>query len=198
MGTNTMAKVAVFHSVLGVRPGVTDAARRLTDAGHDVLVVDQYVGRVFDDYQEADAFAQSVGYPELMSRALEAVRKLDDGFVCLGFSNGGGMAEHVAGRRAVSGAILVSAALPLDMAGVSSWPADVPVQMHYTARDPFRRDDWIHEIRNAVQAAGASFDMFEYGGDGHLFTDRSRPDEYQSDDAELCWKRVLAFAPLNQ
>jgi dienelactone hydrolase len=193
-----MATVAVFHSVLGVRQGVRDAARRLTDAGHEVLVVDQYVGRVFDDYQEADTFAQGVGYPELMSRAVEAVAKLADGFVCLGFSNGGGMAEHVASERVVSGVMLVSAALPVEMAGADSWPLGVPVQMHYTARDPFRRDDWIGELRAAVQAAGAPFDLFEYGGEGHLFTDRSRLDEYQPADSELFWQRVLAFAPLNR
>jgi dienelactone hydrolase len=129
-GALAVATVAVFHSVLGVRQGVRDAARRLTDAGHEVLVVDQYVGRVFDDYQGADTFVQGVGYPELMSRALEAVAKLADGFMCHGFSNGGGMAEHVAVERVVSGAILVSAALPVEMAGADSWPLGVPVQMH--------------------------------------------------------------------
>jgi dienelactone hydrolase len=73
-----MANVAVFHSVLGVREGVNDAARRLTAAGHQVLVVDQYDGRVFDDYKEADAFAQGIGYPELMSRAVDAVKEVDE------------------------------------------------------------------------------------------------------------------------
>ena len=36
-----MAQVALFHSVLGVRPGIHEAATRLRAAGHDVLVVDQ-------------------------------------------------------------------------------------------------------------------------------------------------------------
>ena len=193
-----MANVAVFHSVLGVRDGVNDAARRLTEAGHQVLVVDQYAGRSFDDYEEADAFAKGIGYPELMSRAVDAVKELDDGFVCLGFSNGGGMSEHVASHRAISGAILVAGVLPLDMAGVESWPSAVPVQVHYTAGDPFRRQDWIDELRADVQEAGASFEMFEYEGEGHLFTDPSRPHEFQSDDAELVWKRVLTFAPLDR
>lgn len=45
-----MASIALFHSVLGVRPGVQDAAARLRARGHEVLVVDQYDGRSFDDY----------------------------------------------------------------------------------------------------------------------------------------------------
>ena len=80
-----MANVAVFHSVLGVRDGVNDAARRLTEAGHQVLVVDQYAGRSFDDYEEADAFAKGIGYPELMSRAVDAVKELDDGLCASDF-----------------------------------------------------------------------------------------------------------------
>src|SRR5919202_1094741 len=96
-----MATVAVFHSVLGVRPGVRDAARHLRDAGHSVTVVDQYNGRVFDEYDTALEFADSVGYPELMRRAVAGVEELPDGFICLGFSNGAGMAEYVATQRAV-------------------------------------------------------------------------------------------------
>lgn len=41
-----MAAVALFHSVLGIRDGVHDAAVRLRAAGHEVRVVDQYDGRV--------------------------------------------------------------------------------------------------------------------------------------------------------
>ncbi len=64
---------------------------------HSVLVVDQYDGRAFDDYDEADAFVQSIGsYPELMRRAVGAVEALRDGFVVAGFSNGGAMASSPA------------------------------------------------------------------------------------------------------
>ncbi len=61
-----MTDIALFHSVLGVRPGISEAADRLRTEGHNVVVVDQYDGRVFDDYQEANEFAQSIGYPTLM------------------------------------------------------------------------------------------------------------------------------------
>lgn len=36
-------------------------------------MVDQYGGRVFDDYAEAGKFAESIGYPTLMGRAVDAV-----------------------------------------------------------------------------------------------------------------------------
>jgi dienelactone hydrolase len=67
-----MASIALFHSVLGVRPGVQDAAARLRARGHEVLVVDQYDGRSFDDYATAVAYQEVVGFPALMQAALEA------------------------------------------------------------------------------------------------------------------------------
>ena len=188
-----MTDIALFHSVLGVRPGVADAADRFRTAGHDVLVVDQYEGRVFDDYDEAAEFAEAIGYPALMGRAAEAVEGLPDGFITAGFSNGGGMAEYVATVRQVAGVLMFSGALPLDMIGVDSWPPGVPAQIHYTLQDPYRNQEWIDAVAAQVRSAGASVDVFDYPGAGHLFTDASLPSEYDELAADLLWSRVLPF-----
>ena len=166
--------MALFHSVLGVRPGIDDAAERLRSAGHEVLVVDQYDGRVFDDYDEAGAFSEDIGYPELMSRAVAAVEGLPDGFVAAGFSNGGGMAEYVATQRAVGGVLMLSGALPLAMLGVEAWTEGVPVQIHYTLDDPFRNQEWIDAVAEQVRAV-APLEVFDYEGSGHLSPTRPCP-----------------------
>lgn len=192
-----MTQIALFHSVLGVRPGIHDAAERFRAAGHDVLLIDQYDGRAFDDYAEADAFVQSIGsYPALMRRAVDAVEALPDGFVAAGFSNGGGMAEYVATRRRVAGVLMLSGALALEVLGADHWPTGVPAQIHYTAGDPFRRQEWIDAVAASIRAAGAPLEIFDYPGEGHLFTDSSLPDEHQADEAALLWERVLTFGPL--
>lgn len=192
-----MTQVALFHSVLGVRPGVTDAAERLRAAGHHVLVVDLYQGQVFDDYDEASAFVESIGsYPELMRRAAAGVQTLPDGFVAAGFSNGGGIAEYVATQRRVAGVVMIAGALPVEMLGADSWPAGVPAQIHYTTGDPFRRQEWADAVAASVRAADAPIELFDYPGAGHLFTDSSLAGEYQPAEAALMWQRVLAFAPL--
>lgn len=189
-----MADIALFHSVLGVRPGIDDAAERLRHRGHEVTVVDQYDGRSFDDYEQAEAFVEELGsYPKLMADAVAAVHHLTDGFLCVGFSNGGGMSEYVATQREVTGVVMCSGALPLDMLGVDAWPAGVPAQIHYSVDDPFRQDDWVEAVADSVTAAGGDLERFDYPGSGHLFTDASRPDEYDLDAAELLWGRVAAF-----
>jgi len=187
-----VAAVALFHSVLGLRPGIEDAAERLRAAGHDVHVVDYYGGGLaFDDYEPAMAHAEEVGFPALMGRALEEVRDLPDGFVPAGFSNGAAMAQYVAGSRPVAGALMFAGAIDPQYLGVG-WPQGAPAQIHTTVDDPWR-DEGIDAAVAAIEAAGGTVEVFDYPGSGHLFADPSLPAEYQPAEAELLWERVLAF-----
>jgi dienelactone hydrolase len=188
-----MATIALFHSVLGVRPGVDDAAELLRSRGHDVRVVDQYGGLVFEDYEPALAYVREVGFPALMAKALDLTADLPDGFVTAGFSNGGGMAEYVAAtRQGVRGVVMLSGALDPAEIGVT-WPKGVPAQVHYTLDDPRREQEGIDAVVAAVEAAGARVEVFDYPGSGHLFADASKTDEYQPAEAELMWSRVTQF-----
>lgn len=153
----------------------------------------QYDGLTFDDYDEADRYVERLGFPELLRRAVTAVQDLPDGFVVAGFSNGGGMAEYVATQRRCSGAVLISGALPVAMLGATGWPRGLPAQIHYTVGDPRRRQEWLDELVSEIKAAGAAVEVFDYPGTGHLFTDPSRPDEYDETATELLWTRALAF-----
>jgi dienelactone hydrolase len=188
-----MADIALFHSVLGVRPGITDAADRLRADGHDVLVVDQYDGRAFDDYGEAGRFVEEVGFPALMDRALRAVSGLDDGFLVAGFSNGAGMAEHVATQRHCGGALLIAGALPLAVLGAPAWPDRTPVQLHLAVDDPFRDQSWVDAFVTDVRTSGAALELVEHPVAGHLFTDASRRDEHDGGATAALWARALPF-----
>jgi dienelactone hydrolase len=194
-----MTRIALFHSVLGVRPGVLAAAEVFRDAGHQVRVIDQYDGRVFSDYEEASVFAQSIGYPALMSSALNAVADDDGPFVTAGFSNGAGMAEYVAAARGgrsggVQGSLQFAGALPLELGGLTHWPSDTPVQLHYSVDDPFRNDGWMAPFGDQVRASGSVIETFlDYPGRGHLFTDASLPDEYDEASTALAFDRALEF-----
>lgn len=186
--------IAIFHSALGVREGVRDAARRLSDAGHDPYIVDYYGDyRSFDDHPSAADYVNKVGFPALMQAAVDGVADLPDGFAVLGFSNGSGMAEYVATRRSVTKAVLGSGTLPLAMMGAGAWPAQTAAQIHYAADDPFRNDEWLESVIDSVRSSGAPLEAYtEYPGDGHLFTDSTLPD-YDEANTELFWKRVRAF-----
>jgi len=188
-----MTSIALFHSVLGIREGVEDAARRLRNAGHAVTVVDQYEGVSFDDYEAAAAFAGEIGFPELMRRALEGVAELPDGFAPMGFSNGGGMATFVALHRLVSRVVLCSGALPLDLIGADRWPDGVLAQIHYGIDDPFKTTNWVESVMHSVNDAGSVVEYLQYPTAGHLFTDQTRTDEYSEVACEQLWSHVLRF-----
>ena len=185
--------VALFHSVLGVREGIDLAASRLREAGHLVHVVDQYEGRTFDTYGEASEFAQALGFPVLMQRALEGVAGLPDGFTAMGFSNGAGVATFVACNRSVERVVLCSGALPLHMIGIERWPAGMPAQLHYTLDDPFRAEGSVESVLRSANEVGAIAEYVQYPGSGHLFTDPSLPAEFDSHATEVFWDQVTAF-----
>jgi dienelactone hydrolase len=190
-----MTTVALFPSVLGIRPGVLDAAQRLRRDGHQVREVDLYEGRTFDAYEPAMAFAEGeLGHAELRRRARAAVADLPDGFVSAGFSLGCVIAVHIATQRAVSGVLMIAGALPASaFGGDARWPAGVPAQTHSTLGDPWREQDMIEQAVLEVQAAGGRLEVFDYPGSGHLFTDPSLPAEYDPVGTELLWSRVLPF-----
>jgi dienelactone hydrolase len=190
-----MTTIALFHSVLGVRQGVLDAAARLREDGHEVLVADLYDGRTFDTYEPALEFAHhEVGHEELLRRADAAVSGLGEGFVTFGFSLGCVMAVHVATRRQVSGVVMVAGAIPVSAFGPDVlWPQGVPAQTHATLDDPWRDEDEVRDAVRDVAAGGAVLEVVDYPGSGHLFTDPTLPDEYDPVATEDLWARVLPF-----
>lgn len=190
-----MTTIALFPSVLGVRPGVLDAAERLRRDGHEVLVADLYDGRTFDDYPPALAFAEEeLGHAELLRRARAAVAGLPDGFVSAGFSLGCVMAVHVATQRPVSGVLMLAGAIPVSaFGGDATWPAGVPAQTHSTLADPWREQEAVEQAVRDVEAGGGTLEVFVYPGTGHLFTDPTLPDEYDPVATETLWSRVLPF-----
>ena len=190
-----MATIALFHSVLGVRQGVIDAADRLRQDGHEVLVPDLFDGRTFEAYDPAMHFAwEELGQATILRRALDAVAHLPDGLVAAGFSLGCVPAAHVATSRPASGVLMLSGAIPVSAFGDGrQWPAGLRAQTHAMVDDPWRDEDELAQAVRDVEAGGGGIEVFDYPGRGHLFTDPTLPDEYDPVATELLWSRVLPF-----
>lgn len=192
-----MAEVVLFHSALGLRPGVTSAADMLRAAGHAVHAPDYYDGEVFDDLDEGLRKRDELGMTEIGRRAREAVAGLPAGLVFAGFSLGNDAAELLAATTpGAQGAVLMHSAVPVEgfsEFGVERWPKEVPVQVHYAAEDPWVvAEEEVAPLGDAVRGAGAAFEEYTYPGSGHLFTDPDLP-EYDRASSEAMWERVLAF-----
>jgi dienelactone hydrolase len=188
----------MFHSVLGLRPGVLAAAERLRSAGHTVHTPDLFQGGVFDDLDDGMRNEETIGFREIDRRAEEAITGLPAGLVFAGFSMGVAHAERLAASRpGALGAVLMHGALPVEALteyhGIERWPEGVPVQVHYAADDPWvEAEREVVPLGDAVRGAGAQFERYVYPGSAHLFADPGLA-EYDHASSEAMWERVISF-----
>lgn len=191
--SDAKAEIVLFHSAYGLRPAVLHFAERLRGAGFRVHAPDLYDGEVFSDRADAIRKIQELGFDGMLKRAEESVAPLPGGLIYAGFSNGGAAAELLAATRpGARAAVLIHAPLMVKDLGWTTWPADVPVQVHFADKDPIRNQSVIDALAAKVRASGSSFEQFDYAAPGHLFADPGMP-AYDAAAAELLFQRVVAF-----
>lgn len=187
-----MAEVLLFHHAQGQTPGFVAFADELRGVGHTVHTPDLYDGRVIDDFDEGIAYAQQVGFGELMERGVRFADDVPESLVYAGFSLGVLPAQKLAQTRpGARGAILMYACVPFAEFG-DSWPEGVPVQAHGMDADPFFVDDGDIDAARELVAAARDGELFVYPGDQHYFADSSLS-SYRPEAAALLSERVLAF-----
>jgi len=187
-----MAEVVLFHHALGLTPGVvafTDALRR---AGHTVHTPDLYDGRTFATLEEGMAYAEEIGFSEVIERGVRAVEGLPAALVYAGFSLGVLPAQKLAQTRAgARGALLFYSCVPVSEFG-TAWPVDVPVQVHGMDADPIFVGEGDIDAARVLVAEATDAELFLYPGDQHYFADSSLP-SYDAEAAALLSRRVLDF-----
>jgi dienelactone hydrolase len=187
-----MAEVLLFHHVQGLTPGVLAFADELRRAGHVVHTPDLFDGRTFDRLEEGAAYAEQVGFAELIERGVRAAAELPEALVYGGFSLGVLPAQRLAQTRAgARGALLFHSCVPTSEFS-SSWPDDVPVQIHAKEADPFFVEDGDADAANELLASTELAELFLYPGDEHLFADASLS-SYDEEAAALLLERVQRF-----
>jgi dienelactone hydrolase len=187
-----MAELLLFHHAQGQTPGVLAFADELRQAGHTVHAPDLFGGRTFDTVDKGVAYAQEIGFGEIIERGVRVAEELPAAVVYAGFSLGVLPAQKLAQTRSgASGALFFYSCAPLSAFG-TSWPIGVPVQIHAMDADPeFVNEGDLDAARALVEAADQA-ELFLYPGDQHLFADSSLP-SYEAKAAALLTQRVLAF-----
>jgi dienelactone hydrolase len=187
-----MAEVLLFHHAQGQTAGFLAFADELRQAGHTVHTPDLYDGNTFESLDDGLAHARQVGFGNLLERGVRTADELPSELVYAGFSLGVMPAQQLAQtREGARGALLFHACLPTSELG-SSWPADVPVQVHAMDADPFFVDDGDIDAARALVDSAEHAELFLYPGDQHLFADSSLP-SYDADAAALLRERVVDF-----
>ena len=185
-----MTTVLLFHHAQGQTTGFLAFADELREAGHAVHTPDLYDGNMFKDLDEGVAFAEQVGFPEIIRRGSAVAVDLPADIVYAGFSLGVLPAQSLAQTRpGARGAIFFHACVPTSEFE-SSWPEGVSLQIHMMDADPWTEED--RPVAEALVEEVEGAELFLYPGSGHLFADASL-DDYDEQAAELLQERTLAF-----
>jgi dienelactone hydrolase len=187
-----MTEVLLFHHAQGQTAGFLAFTDELRRAGHTVHAPDLYNGHTFNSLDEGVAYAGEIGFGEVIGRGVRAADGLPGELVYAGFSLGVLPAQKLAQTRAgARGALLFHSCVPTSEFG-SSWPADVPVQVHAMESDPWFVDEGDLDAARALVESAAHAELFLYHGDQHLFAEVGLP-SYDADAAALLRQRVLEF-----
>ncbi|WP_331741999.1 dienelactone hydrolase family protein (plasmid) [Streptomyces sp. NBC_00726] len=184
-----MAHIALFHSVLGLRPAEALAAERLRRAGHEVITPDLFSGETASTVDEGFQLVEQIGWAAVVKHARQALEGMPDETVLAGVSMGTSVvADLWPERPATTGVLLLHAAIDLP---VPVRPG-LRVQLHAAEPDDFAPPERIATLCQAAQEAGINVEVFRYPGVGHFYTDSELPD-HDPAAAELTWRRVLDF-----
>lgn len=187
-----MSEIVIFHHAQGLTPGVLSFADELRAAGHTAHTPDLFDGQTFASIPEGVAYAQGIGFGEIIERGARAVADLPTGIVYLGFSLGVVPAQYLAQTRAgARGAIFAHSCIPVSEFG-DAWPVGVPVQIHAMDADPYFVDEGDLEAAQALVASTPDAALLLYPGREHLFVDSSLP-SFDPAAAALFSQRVITF-----
>ncbi|MEU3621314.1 dienelactone hydrolase [Amycolatopsis coloradensis] len=184
-----MTSIALFHSVLGLRPVELAAAERLRAAGHEVVTPDLYGGETASTLDEGFAVKDRIGWATLAERAHDALRALPGDTVLAGMSMGAAMVGTLLPRRPGTAGVLL-------LHAIAEIPATVreglPIQLHAADPDDFAPPAALPGWLEAATRAGADARIFTYPRAGHFYTDASLPD-HDEEASALTWQRILDF-----
>lgn len=192
--------VVVIHENRGLNPHIRDVARRVALAGY-VAVAPDFLSPggpgTPSNEDEARALFGTLDPGMTLRNALDVVayarsgRPDVDGRVgAVGFCWGGGLVNQIAvSDPQVDASVSFYGRQPAaeSVAGIAS-----PLLLHYAGLDQ-RINAGIDDFVAALDAAGATYEMFVYPDVNHAFHNDTSASRYDEAAATLAWQRTLAF-----
>lgn len=185
--------VLLLHSWWGRTPAIQEWAEWLVSAGRRVVLPDLFGGKTTGSPQEAGALAQAVIGDEdtyrLLERCADGLAADGRPWTAIGFSLGGFLACHLAGRGEAGPDELILFYGGQPPAGRISRTRRAV--LHVVPDDEYFTSEEIAGTESAFRLAGAQVETYRYDGSGHWFAERGSPG-FDETAFGLARSRVLA------
>jgi carboxymethylenebutenolidase len=188
--------VLVLHAWWGLTSFFKQTCDRLAREGFVALAPDLHFGKTAATIDEAQALMEQRDSQRMQDTATGALAFLHkhpavrgDAQGALGFSMGGAWAIFLS---ELAPAELAAVVVFYTTGGADFAAARAAYQGHYAEGDEWEPDEEVHQMVEAMRAAGREVTLYTYPGTKHWFFEADRP-EYDREAAELAWQRTCAF-----
>lgn len=189
------ASVIVLQEWWGLNDHIKTIVDRFDAEGFNALAPDLYHGRVTKDADEASHMMNGLDFPgavhEDIAAALANLKAINDKVAVMGFCMGGALTIASAARLSgFSAAVCFYGVPPREFAK----PGDIaiPFQGHFGKKDDWVTPEVVAKIESDMRAAGRHPELYSYDAD-HAFFNKTRPEVYNEDAADLAWERTIDF-----
>ena len=187
-----MAEVLLFHHALGMTPASRPSRTSFGGRAHRAYAR-SLRGPDFATLDEGVALRGEVGFGEVIERRRARRERVAPGAGATPASRSACCLRRSSPRHAqVPGAHCFFDPVPARLGVRTSWPTDVPAQIHGMDADPFFVDEGDLAAARALVESTDQAELFLYPGDQHYFADSTLP-SYDAGATALLTQRVLDF-----
>ncbi len=198
-GSGSGPAVIVLQEYWGLVPHIKDIADRFAKAGFVALAPDLYDGEATSSPDQAGKLMMALQIEQTEKQLAGAVNFLlsleetrGDRVGTVGFCMGGQLSLYAACANEKVGACV-------DFYGIHPHvkpdlnKLKAPVLGFFADRDEYVPPAKVHELEQALKAAGKAVDFTIFSATEHAFFNNTRPEVYHEANAATCWTRMLAF-----
>jgi carboxymethylenebutenolidase len=187
--------VIVIQEWWGLNDHIKSIVDRFVAEGFNALAPDLYHGRIAKDADEASHMMDGLDFPGAVHQDIAAAQSylkvINEKVAVMGFCMGGALTIASAARlEGFGAAICFYGAPPKAFADPAS--IKIPFQGHFGTRDDWITPAVVAEMDDDMTATGNKPEIYSYEAD-HAFFNKTRPEVYNPEAAQLAWTRMIAF-----
>lgn len=187
--------VIVLQEWWGLNDHIKSICDRFAAAGFNALAPDLYHGRVARDADEASHMMNGLDFPgavhEDVAAALAHLKTNNPKVAVMGFCMGGALTIAAAARLDGFGAAVCFYGVP-PRAFAAPEQIKIPFQGHFGAQDDWVTPEVVAGLEAEMTKAGNPPEVWSYDAD-HAFFNKTRPEVYNAEAADLAWTRMIDF-----